>query len=79
MGISSYRCWLFIVPVLERGFFLIADMPLGDSVLSKGNIASPSKKIKQRIVLVDYINQLNGRGYIVHDAVMEGGRDSDPF
>jgi hypothetical protein len=47
MGISSYRCWLFIVPVLERGFFLIADMPLGDSVLSKGNIASPSKKIKR--------------------------------
>jgi HAE1 family hydrophobic/amphiphilic exporter-1 len=30
--------------------------------------------VNNSIVLVDYINQLRGRGYAVRDAVMEGGR-----
>jgi HAE1 family hydrophobic/amphiphilic exporter-1 len=30
--------------------------------------------VNNSIVLVDYINQLRGRGHAVRDAVMEGGR-----
>jgi HAE1 family hydrophobic/amphiphilic exporter-1 len=55
------------------GMLLVTGTPLS-VVAFIGIIMLAGIVVNNSIVLVDYINQLRGRGYAVRDAVMEGGR-----
>jgi HAE1 family hydrophobic/amphiphilic exporter-1 len=55
------------------GMLLITGTPLS-VVAFIGIIMLAGIVVNNSIVLVDYINQLRGRGYAVRDAVMEGGK-----
>ena len=55
------------------GMLLITGTPLS-IVAFIGIIMLAGIVVNNSIVLVDYINQLRGRGYAVRDAVMEGGK-----